>query len=150
MTSFPTRLAALGYIGLAAMHVNWARGSFWPFRDAEAASDQVTGRSGKSLPSAGSCLGVAGLLTAASCFVSGRPRRYPGLSRAGATGVVAVLSSRGLLGLAGRTDLLSPGSTSKAFRSRDRRIYSPTCLLLAVLSAPAALRSSIPSSKGRS
>ena len=145
-----TQLAAGGYLGLAALHVNWARGSTWPFPDAETAIDQVTGRSGASLPSSASCLAVAGLLASAGFLASGRPRRYPGLSRAGATGVVLIFSLRGLFGLAGRTDLISPGSVSAAFRERDRRIYAPTCLILAFCTAPAALRSSKPITKERS
>jgi hypothetical protein len=61
----------------------------------------------------------------------------PFLSRLGAVGVVAVLTARGGLGLAGRTDLVSPGSDSESFRRRDRRFYAPLCLALAALSLPA-------------
>jgi len=60
------------------------------------------------------------------------------LRRLGAGGVIAVLTTRGAFGLAGRTDLLSPGSTSEDFRRLDRRFYSPLCLALAALSLPAA------------
>jgi hypothetical protein len=38
--------------------------------------------------------------------------------------------------MAGRTDLLAPGSSSERFRSLDRRVYSPICLTLAALSLP--------------
>ncbi|HMJ36036.1 MAG TPA: hypothetical protein VK501_19180 [Baekduia sp.] len=43
------------------------------------------------------------------------------------------------MGLAGRTDLVSPGATSERFRSLDRGYYAPLCLTLAALAAPAAL-----------
>jgi hypothetical protein len=46
--------------------------------------------------------------------------------------VAAVLAVRGVAGLCGRTDLLSPGSASTKFRSLDRTFYSPICLALAV------------------
>ena len=48
------------------------------------------------------------------------------------------LAVRGLLGLAGRTDIVSPGSSSSRFRELDRRLYSPLCLALAALALPAA------------
>jgi hypothetical protein len=43
--------------------------------------------------------------------------------------------SETVLGLAGRTDLVSPISTGQEFRRLDRRIYAPVCLGLAALSA---------------
>ena len=51
-----------------------------------------------------------------------------------------MLADRGALGLAGRTDVLSPGSVSDNFRRLDRRVYSPLCLTLAALSLPAVIR----------
>jgi hypothetical protein len=44
-----------------------------------------------------------------------------------------VLAVRGGLGLAGRTDVMAPGSVSARFRRLDRAVYSPLCLLLAGL-----------------
>jgi hypothetical protein len=49
-----------------------------------------------------------------------------------------VLSVRGVLGVAGRTDLVSPGSSSPRFRALDRKLYSPLYLTIAALAAPAA------------
>ena len=74
---------------------------------------------------------------AAAALVTGHPRARPGLARAGSAGVTATFALRGALGLAGRTDLVSPGSTSARFRALDRRCYGPLCLGLAALSAPA-------------
>jgi hypothetical protein len=45
--------------------------------------------------------------------------------------VASVLAARGILGLAGRTDLVSPGSDSTRFRRNDRAFLAPLCLLLA-------------------
>ena len=42
-------------------------------------------------------------------------------------------------GLAGRTDLLVPGSESERFRRLDRRVFGPACLALATGAACAAL-----------
>ena len=61
-----------------------------------------------------------------------------GAAGAAVAGIVAaVLGVRGCLGLVGRTDVVAPGSTSAAFRARDRRLYSPLCLALAVGARPA-------------
>jgi hypothetical protein len=129
-------LASAGLLAIAGLHVVWATGSSWPARGG---LGPVTGSSDGSSPSAAACLAVAAALSAAAAFVAGRPRRRPGLSRLGAAGVVGTLAARGGLGLAGRTDVIAPGSTSEDFRELDRALYSPLCLALAALSSPAAL-----------
>jgi hypothetical protein len=40
--------------------------------------------------------------------------------------------------MAGRTDLVSPGSISPRFRRLDRRYYSPLCLALAMAAGSSA------------
>jgi hypothetical protein len=141
LTVLATRGASASLLAIAGLHVNWALGSSWPLPDRESLSDEVAGRADADPPSAAASLAVAGLLGAAAAFVAGRPHRAPGFSRLGAAGVVTTLAARGGLGMAGRTDLLAPGSASERFRDRDRRIYSPLCLTLAALSLPAALGS---------
>jgi Protein of unknown function (DUF3995) len=136
----PTCVASGGFLTLAGLHVVWATGSSWPLRDEGELLDQVVGRPGGTAPSPAACLAVAGALTTAAALVSGRPRRWPWLSRAGSAGVVAALATRGALGIAGRTDALVRGSSSQRFRDRDRRVYGPICLTLAALSAPACRR----------
>jgi hypothetical protein len=135
-----TTVAATGLTAVGVLHAVWATGSSWPFGSGEDLADRVAGRPDRPPPGPGACLAVAGLLFTAAALVDGHPRSLPSLSRAGATGVVATLALRGGLGLAGRTDLVSPGSTSAAFRRRDRRCYAPLCLALAALSAPAVRR----------
>jgi hypothetical protein len=131
-----TRTAAVGLGGLGALHAAWGLGSSWPLADREALADAVIGRA--DVPPAAACWAVAGALGAAAAFVGGRPRALPRVRRAGAAGVVLVLTGRGLLGLAGRTDAVSPGSSSPRFRRLDRQRYSPLCLALAALALPAA------------
>jgi Protein of unknown function (DUF3995) len=135
-----THAASTGFLALAGLHVVWATGSSWPLSDEGELLDEVVGRPGGTAPSPVACLAVAGALTTAAALVSGRPRRRPWLSRAGSAGVVAAFATRGALGLAGRTDLLVKGSSSERFRARDRRLYGPICLTLAVLSLPAIRR----------
>jgi hypothetical protein len=125
-------------LGLAGLHALWASGSSWPAEDRAELADRMAGRAGGSVPSPAACLGVATVLASASALVAGRPRRLPRVRRAGTIGVAVVLGVRGACGMAGRTDLVSPGSTSPRFRRLDRRYYSPLCLSLAATAASSA------------
>jgi hypothetical protein len=133
---WPQRAAAGALGGLAVLHLWWATGSTWPLADQATLADAVAGR--RTLPSPQACVGVAAALSTASALVAGRPSPGSPLQRTGATGVVAVLLVRGTLGLAGRTDLVAPGSSSPRFRRLDRRYYAPLCLAIAALASPAA------------
>jgi Protein of unknown function (DUF3995) len=137
-----TRLSASGLLAIAGLHVVWATGSSWPLSDGSALAEDLGGRPGGEPRTAGECLAVAGALTLASAFVAGRPRRAPVLSRIGAAGVAGTLATRGVFGLAGRTDVLVPGATSERFRALDRRYFSPLCLALALGALPAVAGSS--------
>jgi hypothetical protein len=139
-TTTSTRTAAVILSGLSVLHVVWATGSSWPAGSRDALADAAAGQGSDSVPSPAACLAVAGLLAAAATFVSGRPRRVPWLARAGTAGVTATFAARGVAGVAGRTDLLSPGATSERFRRLDRRFYGPLCLATAALAAPGATR----------
>ena len=134
------RSAAATLFGLAGLHSAWATGWSWPAPDRAQLADLMAGRAGGSVPSPTACAFVAALLTSASALVAGQPRRLPRVRRLGAAGVAAAFAIRGACGLAGRTDLVSPGSTSTAFRRLDRRYYSPLCLALAAAAASSARR----------
>jgi hypothetical protein len=127
--------ATLAAIGL--LHVWWG---VRPRGDASRATDAIVG-SGKA-PSRAACFAVAGLLGVAATGVAGRPRRPRWISRGIQTGVALALGTRGAFGLAGRTDLLVPGSSSPTFRKWDRRLYAPLCIALATGAAKAAMSSS--------
>lgn len=86
------------------------------------------------MPSAGPCLVVAALLAVAGSLVAGWPASKPRLQRIGAAGVATTLAARGLAG----TFRLMPVD-SETFLRWDRRLYSPLCLLLAVLSTAGAV-----------
>jgi len=140
MRSKSGALASGALAALSALHVNWATGSTWPLSSEGELVDQVVGRPGQAAPSPAACLAVAGLLGIASSLVAGFPRSHPAVSRTGTAGVALIFGVRGGLGLAGRTDLVSPGSASKAFRSRDRRVYGPVCFAIAGLAGYAAIQ----------
>ncbi len=115
---------------LAGLHVAWGRGSTFPFKTRETLNDTVIG--GDKTPSPAACYGVAALLSAASALVAGLPTRSSWIRRVGVCTVATALGGRAALGFAGRTDVVSPGSTSAHFRRIDRRYYSPVCLTLAL------------------
>jgi len=133
-----TSTAAAALAGLAGLHSVWGFGSTWPLPDRASFVRNVIG--GHEMPPPAACFAVAGALALGASFVAGRPQQPSWLRRLGATGVVGVLSARGTLGLLGRTDVVSPGATSPSFRHLDRRYYSPLCLVIAALSAPAIRR----------
>lgn len=136
--SICTRTAAAGLAAIAGVHFAWGTGSAWPARDRAALADAVVGRRDGEVPSPAACFFVAGLLAIAAALLGTPPAVAARVRRAGVRTVVAVLALRGGVGLAGRTDLLSPGSSSARFRSLDRRFYSPLCLALAALALPGA------------
>lgn len=117
-------LAAIGGI-----HVAWGLGSSFPFTSKRELSDAVIGSA--AVPSPGACYAVAAALFAASALVADAPVAPRKIRRLGRRVVGVVLGVRGIAGLVGRTDVLSPGSASPRFRSLDRRYYSPLCLALA-------------------
>jgi hypothetical protein len=141
----PARAGAVGsLLGIGALHVAWGAGSSWPLPDRAALAEYVVGSARTDVPGAWASYGVAGALGAAGVIVSGRPRRFDSVRRVGVAGVVAVLAGRGVLGLTGRTHLVSPLSTGRRFRELDRRVYAPLCLTLAGLTALSATGRSRP------
>ena len=124
------RVTTAGALGaLAGFHVAWGRGSSFPFRDGDELADAVAGR--RAVPPPGACFAVASALTVAAALVVDAPRLPRSVQHVGAAGVATVLATRGALGFAGRTDVVSPGSASARFRRLDRRVYSPLCFALA-------------------
>ncbi len=127
--------ATLG--GLAAVHVAWGVGSSFPFADRDELADAVVGS--EVMPGPAESFAVAALLGLATAVVIDVLPMSHGVRRSSVAGLVAVLAVRGGLGLAGRTDILVPGSTGHRFRRLDRRWYSPLCLVVAA-GATASLR----------
>jgi hypothetical protein len=151
-------LTASGVLfGLAGLHAAWGTGSPWPATGRQALADAVigtgtgghgstsngagTGRHVPGMPGPAACFAVSGALAAAGALTAGWPaRRWPRLHRLGTCGVAGVLAGRGVLGLAGQTQMVSPLSGSERFLRLDRRVYSPACLALAGLSVLALPR----------
>ena len=127
--------AALG--GIGAIHVAWARGSSFPFTTQERFNDVVVGSN--HTPPSGASYAVAVALGAATVLVGGAAVSHRPLVRVGAVAVGLVLAVRAAFGLAGRTDVLVPGSNSKTFRRADRFAFAPLCVALSTSAIWAAL-----------
>lgn len=123
VTATAVALAAIGVV-----HVGWGLRLPLPGVDPARVADAVVGSD--ELPPPAACLAVAGALGVASALVAGAPPSRPGVRRLGQVGVATVLGARGLVGLAGRTEILAPGPTSERFRRWDRLVYTPLCLSL--------------------
>jgi hypothetical protein len=118
-------LAAIG-----ALHVAWAFGSSFPFRDRALLADTVVGND--VVPGRRESLAVAGLLGLAAGLVADvLPVPRP-LRRLGVAGIATGLTGRAAFGFAGATGRLVPGSDSPRFVDMDRRVYAPLCATLAI------------------
>ena len=120
-------------LALSGLHVAWGLGSTAPFSTGEDLCDAVLGRvpPGGAIADAPACFAVAGALATAASLVVDRPPWPDGVRRLGLLVLTGTLAVRGAVGLAGRTDVLVPGSDSARFRHNDRRLFAPLCLALA-------------------
>ena len=133
------RIAAGGMLAAAALHVAWGRGSSFPAPDRATLAEAVIGARpgpdatrGPGVPGPLACYAVAAALTTGAVGIDSRGR----FRRLVALGVVAAIGGRGAVGVAG---LMPQDEASPVFRRWNRRVYSPLCLLLAALAAPALL-----------
>jgi hypothetical protein len=132
----PTGYAAAAVLaGIGALHAAWGTGSSFPFRTHAELSDTVAGT--PAVPPPAACYSVAGALAVAAGLAADLPVGPRRLRVIGRIGVAVALGVRGLLGLLGRVELVSPGSNSPRFRRFDRRVYTPLCLLLSAAVASA-------------
>lgn len=134
------KAAGAGMVAAAALHVAWGRGSSFPAPDRATLAEAVIGAApradgidaphGPGVPGPAACYAVAAALTVGAAGINTRGR----LRRLVALGVVGALGARGAVGLSG---LMPQDAASPTFRRWNRRLYSPLCLLLAALAAPA-------------
>jgi hypothetical protein len=122
-------VTAMALVAIAGLHVAWGLGSSYPFQDRDDLADSVVGTD--QVPSPMACMAVAALLVLAATLVAGLlplPKRVRTIAL---RVVTAVLTTRGVAGVLGRTSTLAPGSDSPTFVRLDKRLYSPLCLWLA-------------------
>ncbi len=115
---------------LSALHLAWGLGASIPFRSRDELADAVVGTTAVPPPMA--CFAVAGALAAGATLAAPARPFAPGVRPFALRVMAGVFGLRGVLGLLGKTDVLSPGSNSERFRRLDRRVYAPLCLALSL------------------
>ena len=126
-----TLLAILLFVGVGAialLHLCWGDGSTWPEADEQALVRAVVGNGRRRMPSPAACYGVAFLLTLVAVwplYVLGHGGEW--LTLLGTLGIAGVFVGRGL---AGYSPPWRRHFADEPFATRDRRYYSPLCLLL--------------------
>lgn len=137
-------LLAAPLLLLAALHVYWGLGGFWPGKDPQSLACKVVGGpAGMPPPPAWACYGVAAALALAAglvlAFVGVLALPLPAAwLRWGMGTLAAVFSLRGVGGYA--MERLRPSMAGSPFVRLNKRIYSPLCIVLGLL-AWALLRS---------
>ena len=126
-------------MAIAGLHGYWALGGFWPGHDpASLARTVVGGRPGMAMPGTAATWGVTVilLLAAATVLAGARqlvlPLPYP-MVRWGTLLGAGVLLVRGLEGFVDTR--FRPDTIGSPFVRLNLRVYSPLCLLLALLFA---------------
>ena len=120
--------------GVAAMHVYWASGGYWPAQQKDELAKTVVGAESEHMPPAFVTLIVAVLIFLVGCLPllsmgaihSPIPKSIELILMAGAT---IVFLTRGLvtyLPIADRYSVVEP------FVTFNRRYYSPLCVVLAI------------------
>ena len=131
------------FLGLAALHVHWARGGTWPESSPERLSRLVVGvLPGEGMPGRAACWAVAGALAGAAWVVLSASGVAPELVPRGWARVAALLGAGILLlrGLGGFVEhRLRPSIVGSRYEVMNRALYSPLCVALSLCAALSAL-----------
>lgn len=115
---------------IALIHLLWGLGSHWPEASGEALARSVVGDARRRMPPPWQCFGVAALLLLAALWPF-----YAALHRGETFTLQGTLTIAGLFvarGLAGFSKRWTTHFVDEPFATRNRRFYSPLCLLLGV------------------
>lgn len=130
MTALMALLLTIGVGALAVVHVVWGVGSHWPEESEEALVRSVVGDGRSRMPPAWQCFLVALVLAVMALwpwYVLGRIAEPAVL--AGTYMIAGIFVARGIAGFSHRW---RAHFTIEPFATRNRRYYSPYCLLLGV------------------
>ncbi|SJZ76810.1 Protein of unknown function [Enhydrobacter aerosaccus] len=130
MTALLAFLLLLGVGAIAALHLLWGLGSHWPEASEEALARSVVGDGRRRMPPPWLCFAVAFVLAVVALW----PVYALGLASVtvasqGSFAIAGVFIARGL---AGYSRPWREHFTDEPFATRNRRYYSPLCLLLGV------------------
>lgn len=130
MTALMALLLTIGVGAIAVIHAMWGMGSHWPEKSEEALALSVVGDGRRRMPPPWQCFAVALVLAAMALwpwYVLGRIG--DNLVLAGTYAIAGVFMARGIAGFSARW---RAQFTTEPFATRNRRYYSPYCLLLGV------------------
>lgn len=136
--------AAVIYLAIAALHGYWALGGLWPGSDRDSLNRAIVGGpSGMRGPSRAATWAVTAVLFGAAVCVLGAAGLValpvaPGLNRGAVLVGAGVLLLRGLEGFVDTR--LRPDTVGSRFVTLNRRLYSPLCLALGLLTFLAVWR----------
>ncbi len=123
-------LTALILLVLAALHLLWALGIWWPIADEKALAHAITGFRGMdAMPSRAASLAVATALaiSALAAGLLGAANNAPLPIAMAGVGCALVFLGRGFAGFTPAWARLTP---EEPFRTNDRLYYSPLCLAI--------------------
>jgi hypothetical protein len=115
---------------LSFVHFQWSRGSHWPEESEAALARAVVGNGRRRMPSRVACLAVSLLLAVVALwplYALGHATELP--MRQVSMVIAGTFVARGI---AGYTPRWREYFYDQPFATRDRRYYSPLCLLLGV------------------
>ncbi len=130
MTVLMAALLCVGVGAVAVIHALWGLGSTWPEAGEEALARSVVGDGRRCMPPAWQCFAVAGALAVIALwpFVMLGRGEVPWVL----AGSFAIAGSLVVRGLAGFSPRWRGHFTDEPFATRDKRYYSPYCLLMGV------------------
>jgi hypothetical protein len=113
---------------LSWIHFQWSRGRYWPEQSEEALARAVVGDGRRRMPSRFACLAVSVALAAVALWPLCVMDRASELSMRQVSMVIAgTFVARGI---AGYTPRWRGYFYDEPFATRDKRYYSPLCLLI--------------------
>lgn len=130
MSMLVAAIAFVPLLAIAIAHFIWSLGGTWPIRDEALLAKTVTGFPDRTrMPPKLASFGVAVAVLAAGIIALSLADRAAGGFWLNALGVLAglVFLARGL---AGYTAWFAKRTPEEPFRSLDRKIYSPLCIML--------------------
>lgn len=126
--TFIALLASAGLIIIAAVHLLWALGYWWPIKDEADLARAVFGAKGiTEMPGAMSC----SVVVVASLFAAGWPWfEESTLKSVGLFGIALVFQLRAAAAYAPMFKRLTP---EQPFRKLDETYYGPLCMIFGIL-----------------
>jgi hypothetical protein len=123
-------------LGLALLHLQWSRGSYWPAASEEALARSAVGDGRRRMPGQIPCLAVAALLLAVALWplvaVSVGPEAW---TQRVSVVIAGIFVARGVGGFTPRWRAFF---YDEPFTILDRRYYSPFCIVLGLAFAALA------------